>query len=124
MRLRQLRHLLMRIGISLVFLIFGIWEITSPAHWASYVPSFLTSTQNTLTLVRIHGSLLLIIGLAILTGTYLRIAASLGSIILLLIIVSLMIDTGYIEIVVRDVALLFLAVSVALDEERYLTLTK
>jgi uncharacterized membrane protein YphA (DoxX/SURF4 family) len=120
----KIRHLLGRIGVAMVFTIFGAWEIMKPAPWANYLPPFLATVGNPLTLITIHGAVMIIVGLAILTGFYLRIFAILAAIIILTIIITLIFLTGYADIVVRDTGLFFLVLSVAIDNERYLTLTK
>lgn len=124
MNKNQIRHLLTRIGISLVFIIFGIWEIMNPPYWAAFLPPFLGSFASPFLLVTIHGAVMLILGIAILTGFYLRISAILAALMMLLIIVALFMLTGYDDLIARDSGLLFLALSIVFDETRYLTLTK
>lgn len=114
------RHLLTRIGVALVFITFGIWEMTDPKYWSAFLPAFVAGVISPPTAILIHGILLLAIGTAILTGFYLRIASALAVIMLILIVLSLMYLTGYIQIVIRDTAILLLALSIFFDETRYL----
>jgi uncharacterized membrane protein YphA (DoxX/SURF4 family) len=120
----QIRHILTRVGAALVFMTFGIWEITKPAPWANYIPAFLTGIGGPLILVTIHGAIMLVVGIAILTGFYLKPFAILGSLVLLFIIVSLLTLTGYNDIIVRDAGLLLFVASLIFDKERYLAVTK
>ncbi len=119
----QLRHIVMRLGLALVFMIFGVWEILSPLHWAGYLPVFAT-LGHPVTVITLHGIVLFILGACILLGIYLRITSVLSSLMLLAIIASLAIVSGYLSLIVRDAALLCLTVSIALDNERYMALTK
>ena len=114
------RHLITRIAVALVFITFGIWEITDPKYWAAFMPAFVAGILSPSTAVLIHGILLLAIGAALLTGFYLRIASALAVIMLLLIVLSLMYLTGYIQIVIRDTAIMLLALSIFFDDTRYL----
>lgn len=124
MNTNKIRHLLGRMGVALVFVTFGVWEVMKPAPWANYLPPFLATLSNPLTLVTIHGIVMVIVGLAILTGIYLRMFAILAAIIMATIIATLMYLTGYADIAVRDTGLLFLILTIIFDNERYLTLTK
>jgi uncharacterized membrane protein YphA (DoxX/SURF4 family) len=123
MKSSQIRHLLARIGLAIVLIVFGIWEIMNPLQWAAYLPGFLTNFSPTL-LIYLHGTALIVIGIAVLVGFQLRIAAMLACLMLLGVIVSLITLTGYDDIVVRDVGTLFLALTLVFDEERFLTVTK
>lgn len=58
------------------------------------------------------------------TGFYLRIFSALAVLMLVLIIFSLMYLTGFIQIVIRDAAILLLACSIFFDDTRYLCITK
>ncbi|MDE1824908.1 MAG: DoxX family membrane protein [Candidatus Micrarchaeota archaeon] len=122
MEARKIRHLLTRIGIGIVLVVFGAWEITNPAAWVGFLPPLFWS--NTTMIIVVHGVAMIAVGLAILTGFYLRIAAILSSIMLLAIIISLMVLTGYMDLVIRDTGLLLLSLSIIFDDVRYLTLTK
>ncbi len=120
----KIRHLLGRLGVALVLMTFGAWEILRPASWANYMPPFLGAVGSILTLVTIHGIVLMFVGLAVLLGVYLRLFAIAAVLLLLAIIVTLIWMAGYPDIVVRDTGILLLALTVVFDNERYLTLTR
>ncbi len=122
--LNRVRHLLGRAGLALVLMTFGAWEILRPASWANYMPPFLGAVGSIITLVAIHGIVLMLLGLAVLLGVYLRLSAIIASLLLLAIIATLIWMGGYPDIVVRDTGILFLALTVVSDNERYLTLTR
>lgn len=109
------RTLVARIGVSFVFLVFGVWEIIQPGYWTGFVPRFLESLDLFL-LVRFHGIILLIIGTGILSGFYIKKFAIAASLILLSIIFSLLVNFGFNDIVVRDIVIL-LFVSTLLFED-------
>ncbi len=124
MKKDRIRHLLTRFAVALVFMTFGIWEITNPRYWEGFLPSFLPAAISPSLIILAHGVLLLAIGIAILTGFYLRIFSALAAIMLILIILSLLYLTGFIQIVVRDSAILLLTCSIFFDDTRYLCITK
>jgi len=121
----RIRHLLMRMALSLVFIIFGLWEIISPQYWQGFVPNFVASMMPNLhPLVMFHGAILLFAGLAILLGFYMRIASAVAFIMLLEINLSLIIESGFSDLFVRDFALLFLAAAIFFDRTRHLVINK
>ena len=116
------RHVLMRIGLAFVFISIGIWEIVQPSYWGMYVPPFLSAIIATNTFLEIHGSVLVVVGIAILLGAYLRIASALAVVIMLSIVISLIYYFGFNDIMIRDVAILMLAAALFFDDTRYMCL--
>lgn len=119
----NLRHILTRLAIAVLFLGFGIWEIIQPGYWVAFVPTQLASL-GAVTLVTVHGIILLAIGLAVLLGIYLRIAAILATLVMIEIMATLVIESGFTDLVIRDAVVLILAASMVFDDTRYLTFTK
>ncbi len=120
----QIRHILMRLAVAVVFVAFGIWEIVQPSYWTAFVPSALSGLASATLLVNLHGMLLLLVGLAILFGAYLRFASALAVLIMLEVTVGLWLESGFTDLIVRDLALLIIAVALYFDDRRWLTITK
>ena len=100
---------IIRIGLALVLLWFGIDEIINPENWFGYFPqslvAFLPFDLNTFFLI--NGIFEIIVGVLLLIGFYTRIVAFVVSLHLL----SITIAVGYNEIGVRDFGLTLMAVS-------------
>jgi uncharacterized membrane protein YphA (DoxX/SURF4 family) len=79
---------------------------------------------SAVSLVAMHGTILFVIGLAILLGAYLRISAVLASLMMLAIIGSVIASIGLNDLVIRDTVVLLVSVSLAFDDTRYMALTK
>ncbi len=107
-----------RIGLAFCFISFGAWEVARPPYWVSYVPSFVASFANPLVLVRIHGVILAVLGLLVLFGLMRRIATLFSVLMMFEITISLLVGSGFTEIFVRDVTILFLAISLMVDAWR------
>jgi hypothetical protein len=110
----KIRHILTRASLAIIFIGIGIWEIVQPSYWATYFPSFITSLSYALTLVMIHGAVLLIL--------YLRISSLLCVLMMLSVIIGLYIGFGFTDLIIRDTAVLFIAVALFFDDTRYLRL--
>ena len=92
--MKQLSVSLARASVALVFLAFGIWEIIDPTQWAGFVPGFMMFL-NVFLLVRIHGVVLILIGIALAFGKFMKIATALSLLMLLQIIAELRISSGF-----------------------------
>lgn len=119
----NLRHILTRLAIAVLFVGFGAWEIIQPGYWIAFVPPQLASL-GAITLVTVHGVILLAIGLAVMLGIYLRIAAVLAALVMIEIMATLVFESGFTDLVIRDAVVLLLAVSMVFDDTRYLALTE
>lgn len=111
-RSRNYAPTVLRIGLSLVFLWFGISQLTRPESFLGYVPGWLSSYSNTLLLV--NGLFDASLGTLMLLGIFTRIAALLGGLHLLSISVF---SLGYNDIGIRDFGLAIAAFSVFLNGE-------
>ncbi len=109
---REWVELGLRLALALVFLWFGLHELLQPKLWTGYVP--IVSAASTLAVVGVlaHGWLLTVLGVALALGVAPRTAASVGALLMLEIVISL-VAHGVTDVVVRDFAVMGLAVAVA-----------
>ncbi len=114
----KIRHWMSIGAVSFIFLVFGIWELTKPDYWIGYVPSFAYKLLDPLILVRIHGFVLLIAGIWILSRRYLKYSAVIGSLIMADIVVTLFITSGFTDLLVRDIGIMLFVLSLAFDEQK------
>jgi len=115
MNTEKYTSLLIRLGLSIVFLLFGIDKFIRPLFWSAFVPKFLSdiipfSLNNFIYLI---GIIETILGALILIGLFTRVASILSAMHLLLIIISLAIPIGYNDIIVRDLGLFFMALTLS-----------
>ena len=107
----ELAASLPRVGLGLVFVLFGGWEIINPVYWQAYVPVFLKGF-HVLTLVKLHGLVLLVTGVGINLEKYRKEFAVLGLLIMLEIVISVAADSGINGVLIRDLGLLFVAAGI------------
>lgn len=101
--------ILVRWGIALVFLWFGINQIINPDMFLGWMHVNMQFVQeNEIVLIMIHGVGELILGTLLILGLWTRVVATLLAINLLGITVNL----GYNDIAVRDVGLLLATVAI------------
>ena len=101
-----------RLGVGIVFFIFGIWQLVQPSNWFGYLPGFaLNFGFSPNTLILINGIFDLIIGLALIRGIFIRVFAALGALHLLFTGITL----GFNDVSIRDFGLLIVLVSIILN---------
>lgn len=100
---------IIRIGIALVLLWFGIDELLRPDVWMGYIPPWLAPLilVSIRSFVLFNGSMEIIIGLFLLIGLYTRMFAVLATLHLLSIVAAV----GYNDIAIRDLGLAAMALS-------------
>ena len=100
---------IIRIGLALVLLWFGIDEILNPENWFGYFPNSLTALLpfSLETFFIINGIFEIIVGILLFVGFKTRIIAFIAALHLL----SITIAIGYNDIGVRDLGLTLMAVS-------------
>ena len=100
---------IVRIGLALVLLWFGVDEILRPENWFGYFPQFLMSFLpfSLKTFFIINGLFEIITGFLLLIGFYTRIVAFVVSLQLL----SITFSIGYNDVAVRDFGLSLMAIS-------------
>jgi hypothetical protein len=102
----NLPRILGQLAIAFCFLSFGIWELVAPNLWTMYVPSLISAMIDAKLLVFVHGIVLTIIGLGILSGFYRWLFLGLSVLVMLEICLSLILDEGFTETLIRDGAIL------------------
>ena len=113
----NIRHYINIVAVAFLFLVFGIWELINPQYWQGFVPSILYSLNITL-LIMIHGAVLSLLGIWILIGKWLKIAAIVGTLVMAQIVMSLIISSGFSDIVVRDFTILLFVLSLAFEKSK------
>ncbi|MGE5288687.1 MAG: hypothetical protein ACM3ML_16105 [Micromonosporaceae bacterium] len=110
--------------LGLVLAWFGYHELVQPAPWTGYVPVLNPSSSFAVILVLIHGWVLLVLAVALLAGVMPRTAAALAAILLAEIVISLAVNNGLSDLVLRDVGVFGLAVCLAGSSRRRLVLAR
>lgn len=100
----------LRGGLALLFLWFGLSQVTAPNDWVAWVPEWASAIMSAQTIVLLNGIFETILGLLIAAGFYTRVAAALLSLHLFLIAYEI----GYNDIGVRDFALAVATLALAL----------
>ena len=104
----------LRVGMGIVFLLFGFDKLVNPAHWLIFIPSFLTNIAaahpqlNAYGFLRIQGIVEGFLGIQFLLGVLTRLTACGAALILALIIYFIGLD----PVGIRDLGLLFGAVAI------------
>lgn len=101
--------LVLRLGLSLVFLWFGINQLISPDMFFGYVPSWMAINPSTL--IFVNGIFETVVGVMLLLGILTRLCAFAFIVHLMVIIIGL----GYNDVAIRDVGLLLATLSVFLQ---------
>jgi uncharacterized membrane protein YphA (DoxX/SURF4 family) len=105
---KELALPLLRIGISLVFLWFGLNQVLFPDEFMSYLPGFLLSMEFATNIIIINGIIEAILGLLLIFGFFVQpIAFLLG-----LHMIGIILSIGYNEIAVRDFGILAALVAI------------
>jgi uncharacterized membrane protein YphA (DoxX/SURF4 family) len=99
-----------RVMLGLVLAWFGYHELVAPRLWTGYVPGVSPSSTLAITLVLVHGWVLLMLAVAIIAGVAFRLAAAIAALALLQIIITLTITGGLTDLTLRDVGVFGLAV--------------
>ncbi len=101
---------LLRIGLALVLLYATIGSTLQPDHWAGYVPAAVTRVVPATLALKFFAFYQLVLALWILTGRLGRYAAALMGVTVLGIMLT---NLSALDIVFRDVAILFAAAALA-----------
>ncbi len=102
--------LVARLGISFVFLWFGINQLIDPETFMGYLPDFLLTTSYAHTIVIFNGCLDLVLGMLLLIGLYTRLA----SLIIVVRLLAIILNLGYNDVAARDVGLMIVTFSLFL----------
>lgn len=112
-----------RVALGLVFAWFGYHELVQPRLWTGYVPVLSSTSTLAVWLVLTHGWLLLLLAASLVFGILPRLAAGIGALMMLEIVLSLSLTQGLSDIVLRDVGVLGLALTLAAQSQRRLVLS-
>jgi hypothetical protein len=110
--------------LGLVLLWFGYHELVQPQLWTGYVPWVSTTSSLAVALVLIHGWVLLLLGVAIIAGVALRLAAAVAALTLVEIVISLTATGGLTDLTLRDVGVLGLAICLTGDTRQRAALSR
>ena len=111
---KQAGLLILRLGVAVVFLSFGLGKLFHPADWILFVPSWLTGFllhQKGLTVyvfLRVQGIIEIVIGVQLALGVLTRLTACAASLLLLLIVYSIGLD----PIGIRDIGIFFSSIAI------------
>lgn len=104
-------HDVLRVGIAILFLWFGMSQLLSPADWVSWLPAWSSAIPLSQTqLVLLNGGFETVFGAFVALGLFVRISALLLALHLFLIAFEI----GYSPIGVRDLSLAVSTLSLAL----------
>lgn len=114
-------HLVLRIGLAIVFMWFGVDKFIDPAGWLFWVPERVQgalmavgmSTQN---FIFLNGIFEVLVAVSLLSGYFIRIFATLA--LSFLVVVTAVHITSATEIVVRDIGLIGGLLALAMWPER------
>ena len=113
-------QIVLRGGLVVVFLWFGLSQVASPENWISWVPEWAVALMPAQTIVLLNGAFEVVLGLALAAGLMTRWAALLLSLHLLLIAY----EVGYNDIGVRDFGLAIATLSLFFFEPDQYTLDR
>lgn len=108
----DLPYVLPRVGIAVVFVGIGVWELFDPGYWAVYVPALLAHHSWTLRAVQVHGLVLTTTATAVLLPRYATRGAALAALLLAEVCLDILLSNGVTGILLRDLGLLAVAVGV------------
>ena len=113
--------IIVRIAIALVVLWFGITQLRNPDPWTGLLPAFLPSIVAAKSFIIFNGVFEVVFGLLLLLGIYVRFAALILWIHILLITINL----GYGPVAVRDFGLAFASLAIFFNgHDRFCILKK
>ncbi len=108
-KFKEYAPIFVRLGIGIVFLLFGFDQTFNPANWMAWTPSFISFLSGNVFWL-FTGIFNMIVGFLLLIGLLTRLAGLLASLHLIGVIITL----GYNDIAIRDFGLLLGAISVLL----------
>ncbi len=108
----KLALFILRLGIATVFLYAAIAGYLQPQNWIGYLPQFLRNIFPSNVLLMFFGAYEIILSIWLLWGKRVFLAALISALTLLGIIVT---NIGALDIVFRDIAIFFAALSLAVS---------
>ena len=101
---------ILRYGLGIVYLWFGINQLINPGNFTGYLPTFIFSSGYATTFVLINGVFEIIAGTLLILGIFTRIVSAL----LALHLLAIMFDLGYGDVAVRDFGLVISTIAITL----------
>ena len=111
-------RLIARLGLTFVFVGFGVYELTQPSQWSGYVPPFVAAHVPVVPVVLAHGWMLLMLGVALLIDFWPRVAIWVAVGVMVEIVLGLLTTSGFSVTLLRDTGLFALALATALGGRR------
>lgn len=121
-KLKEFAPVILRIGLALVFLWFGLNQIIKPSDWVGYIPDFVVnmSPLSATTLVYLNGAFEVIFGSLLLLGFFTRVSAFL----LFLHMAHITLMVGFDAVGVRDFGLTIATLVIWLNGADFFTLDR
>ncbi|QKQ98373.1 DoxX family membrane protein [Candidatus Nanohaloarchaea archaeon] len=113
-----------RLGIGTVILFSGVHKLVNPAVWASYIAPVFADLMSQIGLtgtlfMKANGVFEILFGAALTLDKYTTVAAGLVTLSMAGIILNLALGgAGYMDVIIRDIGLLLLALGVTLQSAR------
>ncbi len=98
----------LRVGLAIVFLYAGISALLNPTSWIGFIPSWLRDIVSPKLFLPVHAVADILIGLWLMSGQKKIYASLLAGLSFFLIVIF---NVGALDIIFRDVALLFSAIA-------------
>ncbi|MGB2695115.1 MAG: hypothetical protein WBD55_08000 [Dehalococcoidia bacterium] len=113
----HVRHLAMRLAVAFVLAYFGLQELHNPSDWKVFVPHIIAhrAPGGANDLVIVHGFLLVLASVTVATGILYIVGVVLAFGMLGEVCLGLWLDSGFTDLLVRDIGLFGLAVALAVD---------
>ena len=120
MNTEKVAPLVLRVGVGIVFLYFGITKFTQPDVWINWInPKILYYIPFTPhTFIYLQGALESLTGLMLIIGLLTRVFA----LIAFLIVAAILVSVGISDVTVRDIAILAAALSLALTKASFFSI--
>lgn len=117
--MKNTSSLVLRVGLGLVMLWFGVSQGKNPSAWVNYLPSFTENLPlSQITFIYLNSWFEICLGILLIAGLQTRIVASL----LALHMIGIVFSVGYNATGVRDFGLTMALISIALDKSSTLSL--
>ncbi len=108
-------HLLLRLGLAVVFLYAAVSSFISPNDWVGYLPQFVRDLLPAKTALAVFSAVEIVLAAWLLSGVYTRLAGAVAAAMLLGIVVS---NFSLLPISFRDIGLAFMALALVLMKEK------
>ncbi len=107
---RRFAPAILRYGLGLVYLWFGISQLIDPKNFIGYLPTFIFNSPYATAFVIANGIFEIIAGILLILGIFTRLVAALLGLHLL----AIMFDLGYGDVAVRDFGLAISTLTITL----------